>query len=137
MELRDASKEGSAVHELASILLGWRFEPQMLRLQTELEAEKALRQKEVTALTARLMSEHSRAIAAEDDLEKIRHEHGSRGDELDELKNENDDIRADLAQLTKDRNTLDTQLKQVRKEIQTLRKENQTLRSKNEDPSDK
>lgn len=134
-ELRDASPEASPVHELASILLGERYAPLVAKLLEDLQNEKDIRQKEMAAFTIRLIAEQNRALAAEDELEKIMREHGFRGDELNDVMHERDAmrgnldqilkeknaLRANLDQMVKDRNMLNMQLKQALKEIELLR----------------
>ena len=66
-ELRDASKEASPLHELTSVLLGWRYAPLVTKLQKDLENEKDAHQKETAALTLRIINEQNRALAAEDE----------------------------------------------------------------------
>ena len=140
-ELRKASKDGSAAHELFSVLLGWRYEPQVIKFQTELQAEKDAHKKEMLAWGARLVTEQNRALALEDELEKMRREHGFRDDEMeqvlkekealhatiDRLTREKSTLRANLEQMTKEKNTASTQLGQALKENQALRERNQDL----------
>lgn len=137
-ELRDASKESSPVHELASVLLGWRYAPLVTKLQDDLHNEKDTHQKETAALTLRIVTEQNRALAAEDELEKILREHGFRGDELNNAMHERDALRTNLDQTTKEKNALRANLDQVTRERNTLNnqlkqvlKENQLLRDQN------
>lgn len=119
-ELRDASKEDSPLHELTSVLLGWRYAPLVTKLQEDLENEKDAHQKETAALTLRIINEQNRALAAEDELEKMSREHGFRGDELDDIKRERDALRASMEQATKEKNALRSTLDQAIKERNAL-----------------
>lgn len=137
-ELRDVSKEDSPLHELTSVLLGWRYAPLVTKLQEDLEDEKDTHQKETAALTLRIITEQNRALAAEDELEKMSREHGFRGDELDDIKRDRDALRVSLEQATKEKNSLRATLDQAIKERNALNaqlkqvlKENQALRGQN------
>lgn len=134
-ELRDASKQSEPVRELYSILLGWRYEPQIARLQSDLKAQKDTFTKEIVALGARIASEQQRANTLESDLKKIREEHGVRGNELQQIKTERDTLKAKAEQLNREKSdlqgnvellkrekgTLNTQYEQARKELQALK----------------
>jgi HEAT repeat protein len=137
-ELRDASKEDSPLHELTSVLLGWRYTPLVTKLQEDLENEKDSHQKETAALTLRIITEQNRALAAEDELEKMSREHGFRGDELDDIKRDRDALRVSLEQATKEKNSLRATLDQAVKERNALNaqlkqavKDNQAIRGQN------
>ncbi|MBV9709718.1 MAG: hypothetical protein JO011_02240, partial [Ktedonobacteraceae bacterium] len=137
-ELRDASKEASPMHELASVLLGWRYAPLATKLQNDLQNEKDAHQKETAALTMRIITEQNRVLAAEDELEKTLREHGFRGDELNKAMRERDTLRANLDQTMKEKNALRANLDQVTRERDALKaqlnqakKENQALRDQN------
>ncbi len=138
-ELRDASQESSPVHELASVLLGWRYAPLVTKLQDDLQNEKDAHQKEIALLTMRIITEQNRALAAEDELEKILLEHGVRGEKLNNAMHEKDALYTNLDQATKERNALRANLDKIIKErnilnnqLKQAQKENQALR--NPDP---
>ncbi|HEV2661190.1 MAG TPA: hypothetical protein VGU68_11345, partial [Ktedonobacteraceae bacterium] len=115
-KLREDSKEGSATHELYSVLLGWRYEPQLRKFATELQAQKDTYKKELLALSTRLLVEQNRAIALEDELEKAKREHGFSSDELDKTKREQDELRASANNLTKEKLALRNSIEQAEKE---------------------
>lgn len=132
-ELRAASKEGSPLHELCSVLLGWRYEPQLANLESELQSERASHQKEILALSARIVTEQNRARTAEEELEEIRREHGFRGDELREVKAQKEELRERLVQVTKERDAALAKLNTTVRERDTINARLQKeLRDKNE-----
>lgn len=137
-ELRDASPESSPVHELASVLLGWRYAPLVTKLQDDLQNEKDAHQKEIAVLSMRIITEQNRALAAEDEQEKILLEHGVRGEKLNNAIHEKDALHTNLDQATKERNALRANLDKVIKErnllnsqLRQAQKENQALRNPN------
>src|SRR5581483_9083448 len=85
-EMRDACKEGDPARELFNVLLGWRYEPQIARLQSDLQAEREAHTQEVVKLTARIAADQKQISSLDEELEKIREEHGFRGDELQQVK---------------------------------------------------
>jgi len=114
--LREDSKEGSATHELYSVLLGWRYEPQLRKFATELQAQKDTYKKELLALSTRIVAEQNRAITLEDELEKAKREHGFSSDELDKTKREQDALRMGADKLTKEKLALRSSMDQAVKE---------------------
>ncbi len=126
-ELRSASKEGSPARELFNVLLGWRYEPQITQLQSELQGERESRRKEMLELTGRIVTDQTKIHTLEDELEKMRLEHEGRGDELYQTTKEKDALRTNLEQATKDKNVLSDRLNRALQEIQTLRNQNQQL----------
>jgi hypothetical protein len=120
LELRDASKSGEPAHELFSMLLGWRYEPQIGKLQSDLALQRTTFENEILTLTARVVAEQRRVQILESDLEKLRQEHGFRGDELHQISRERDAFRAKVDQFAKEKATLQTALDQVSKERAAL-----------------
>jgi len=120
LELRDATKSGDPARELFNILLGWRYEPQIAKLQSDLEAQQDTFKKEMLAMTGRIVGEQRRAQMLENDLEKLQQEHGFRADELHQVTRERDAFRAKVDQLAKERSALQTALDQAGKEKASL-----------------
>lgn len=120
LELRDASKSGDPARELFNILLGWRYEPQIAKLQNDLEVQREKFKSEIMALTERVLAEQRRAQLLESDLEKLQKEHGFRGEELHQVSRERDAFRAKIDQLTKEKSTLQAALDQATKEKASL-----------------
>jgi hypothetical protein len=120
LELRDASKSGDPARELFNILLGWRYEPQIAKLQSDLEVQRETFKSEILALTERILAEQRRAQTLESDLEKLQKEHGFRGEELHQVSRERDAFRARIDQLTKEKSTLQAALDRATKEKASL-----------------
>lgn len=120
LELRDASKSGDPARELFNILLGWRYEPQIAKLQSDLEVQREMFKNEILMLTERIVAEQRRAQIFESDLEKLQQEHGFRGDELHQVSRERDAFRAKIDQLTKEKSALQSALDQAAKEKASL-----------------
>ncbi|MFL5629058.1 MAG: HEAT repeat domain-containing protein, partial [Ktedonobacteraceae bacterium] len=53
--LRRITSEGSPQHELYQVLLGWRYGPEIIRIQNELQKEREARKSEIMNLTARIV----------------------------------------------------------------------------------
>ncbi|WP_165423791.1 HEAT repeat domain-containing protein [Ktedonosporobacter rubrisoli] len=115
-ELRDACEADSPALDLFNVLLGWRYEPQLAKLQSDLDAQKEAHKQEIVTLTARIVADQKRAQTLEEDLEKLQKEHGQRGDELKKAEQEKTTLRTNLEQLTKEKNTLKASLDQALKE---------------------
>jgi HEAT repeat protein len=120
LKLRKSSKSGEPAHELFSILLGWRYEPQIAKLQSDLEVQRETFKNEILALTTRILTEQRRVEQLESELEKLQQEHGSRGDELYRVSRERDAFRAKVDQFAKEKATLQAALDQVTKEKAAL-----------------
>jgi hypothetical protein len=129
LELRDASKSGDPASELFNILLGWRYEPQIAKLQNDLEVQRDTFKTEILALTGRIVAEQRRAQILESDLEKLQQEHGFRGDELHQVSRERDAFRAKVDQLTKEKSVLQATLDQAGKEKASLVAQLERLRN--------
>jgi HEAT repeat protein len=129
--LRNASRDGSPAHELASVLLGIRYSPQIAKLQGELQKARDDHRKETLAFTARILADQNAMNSLKEELEEMRREHGTRGDELDQTKHDKDQLRNDLDKATRERAALRSRLDQMTKERNTLRAELQkTLKEK-------
>ncbi len=119
-ELRDASQEGSPARELFNELLGWRYEPQLAQLQSQIQVDREAHRQEVVTLTGRIVSDQAKIRSLDDALEQIKREHGVRGDELSQTAKEKDAIRANLDKITRDNNELTQRLDRLQKENQAL-----------------
>ena len=125
--MRSATPVGDALRELFSVLLGWRYEPQIQQLERDLQAEQAAHKKETLMMTARLMDQQQQLSSLEDELEQIRSEHGQRGKDLFRTTREKDDLVRQLEQLEQERETMRRQLQQVLREDDALRDLNDQL----------
>jgi HEAT repeat protein len=134
LEMRDSAKGNEPARELYSVLLGWRYEPQIELLKKELEELRVTYKKEILDLGTRIITEQKRAQGLDAELEKLRSEHGFRGDELQQIKVERDSLKARVEQLTrekagmqasadlanKEKGVLSTQLDRTKKDLQDL-----------------
>ncbi len=119
-EMRDERNPGDASYELFNELLGWRYEPQIAKLQRDLDEQRDTFKKEILALTVRAATEEKRANALDDELEQIRTEHSSRGDQLQRVTRDRDSLRAGLDQAAKDKSALRVSIDQLTKEKAAL-----------------
>jgi hypothetical protein len=126
-ELRSASREGTPARELFNVLLGWRYEPQMTKLQSDLQNEREAYRQEVLALTARIAADQERIRTLEDDLEQLQSEHGSRTDELFHTTRQNEELNTTLGQMTQERNSLRLQLEHAKRDNEALREQVEQL----------
>lgn len=126
-EMRDANMPGTPAHELFSVLLGWRYAPEVTKLEHELEAERDAHTKELLSLNAQVMMDQRRVQSLQEELEELKREHGSRGDELQQTTQEKDSLQKKIDQLTQERNTLRTQLDRANQDSKSLREQNQQL----------
>lgn len=128
-ELRDASQEGSSARELFNELLGWRYEPQLIQLQNQLQTDRETHRREVLTLTGRIVVDQEKIRNLEDNLEQMKREHGVRSDELTQTAKEKDAIRANLDKITRDNNELLQRIDRLQRENQSLQDENNQLSS--------
>jgi len=129
--MRGISQEGSAQSELYNVLLGWRYEPEIARLEHELQNERDARKSEIMSLTARIVHDQTHINELEGQLDQIRHEHGLRGDELDQVTQEREAMRGTLDQSIKEREAFRTSLDQALREKQALQAEISRLEAHN------
>ncbi len=119
--MRRLSEEGSAQSELYSVLLGWRYTPELERLKVELQNEREARKNEVIMLTARIVEERAQIHELEGQLEEVRHEHGMRGDELFQATQEREAIRQNFEQSVQEKESLQQNFTQVSRERNVYR----------------
>ncbi len=119
--MRRLSEEGSAQSELYSVLLGWRYTPELERLKVELQNEREARKNEVIMLTARIVEERAQIHELEGQLEEVRHEHGMRGDELFQATQEREAIRQNFEQSVQEKESLQQNFTQVSRERDVYR----------------
>lgn len=115
--MRTLSKVGSPQREIFDILLGWRYSPEITRLQQELENEAKEREHERDTYTRELLMLKSQNIDLEHDLETLRKEQEEqhRGHEQ-----RNKELQETIADLNKARQELQSELRQVSQEKQAL-----------------
>ena len=127
-ELRRTFREGTPQHELYSVLLGWRYEPELASLQNTLQNERESHRRELMALTSRIVSDQDQIADLENQLIQIREEHGQRGDELYQTTQEREAIRGHLDQVRRDNQGLQAQVEQLQIDNLQLVRELEALR---------
>lgn len=132
MELRSASDEGSPQRELFNVLLGLRYEPQLERLQAELQDEREAREKETTALSARIIADQQQIQDLDRELDKEKRERGSRSNELEQVLQDNEKLRFEIEQIAQEHGQLSGSLEQLFQEKEQLQASlNQVLQDRN------
>ncbi len=134
MELRDALDESDPSYELFNVLLGWRYMPQIEKLQREMDVQRDMFKKELLALTMKLAEGQQRASSLETDLEKVRQEHGVRGDELQKIQRERDAMRANIEQLTNEKNKQRITIEETTRRYNALLAQYQALQKQLQGP---
>ncbi len=119
--LRSATVVGSAQHELFSVLLGWRYVPQIEELQRELDGVRDSYKREVLALTAKMLENQRRIQSLEDELEQVQKEHEHRGDQLSQTSREKDSLGQKIDKLMRECDLLQERLEQSLQENDVLR----------------
>ncbi|HCI78634.1 MAG TPA: hypothetical protein DHW02_02970, partial [Ktedonobacter sp.] len=119
-ELRTNSKEGSVIHELSGVLLGYRYEPLIQNMKAEAEKEKEQRKIERAEFLAEMTTRQNRISELESDLDKVRAEHGLRGDELQKSAKEKDALSKEKETLAKEKDALKKELEQATKDKDAL-----------------
>ncbi|HEU5230841.1 MAG TPA: hypothetical protein VFU49_23665, partial [Ktedonobacteraceae bacterium] len=129
-ELRDACKDGSPARELFNVLLGVRYEPQLAKLQNDLQSERDTHKKEVLSLGKQLLENQQRTQTLTEELEHIRQEHGVRSDELHQATREKEALRLNFDRVTKDYNVLSSHFEQAMQERNALKEEFERLNTR-------
>ena len=127
-EMRRSSREGTPQHELYSVLLGWRNEPELANLQNTLQNERDSHRRELMTLTARIVSDQDQIADLENQLIQIREEHGQRSDELYQTTQEREAFRGRFDQATREKYALQDQVAQLQENNLQLVRELEALR---------
>jgi hypothetical protein len=122
-ELYQSSPEGSPGHELFSVLLGKRYEPQIAKLRGDLQSERESNKQTIKTLTERIMLDQQRIQEMEQELEQIQREHGSRGNELQQATQTIQELRRGINQVTYERDEHSTIIQQIEQEREMLQAE--------------
>lgn len=115
--LRSASKAGSAEHELYSILLGWRYSPQITHLEHELMLAQEERKQDLFAHTQEMVLMKAQMVTLEGDLDELRREHEEQHHGHEQKSKELEDV---ITNLTGERQRLQADLHRVAQEKQML-----------------
>lgn len=126
--LRRSSPQGSAQEELFSVLLGWRNAPELANLQESIQWERESHKTELVNLTNRLITDQARINELERTLLQVQHEHGLRGDELDKIAQEREDMRDQLDRTAQQKEELQDQVMQLQTYNEQLLHELERLR---------
>src|SRR5579883_964082 len=126
-ELRDTCKDGSPARELFNVLLGMRYEPQLARLQSDLQSERDAHKKEMVQFSTRIMESQQRIQTLTEELEQIRQEHGVRNDELFQATREKEALRINYDRAAKENNILNNHLEQTIQERDALKEDFEQL----------
>ncbi|HLX40838.1 MAG TPA: hypothetical protein VKR42_09905, partial [Ktedonobacteraceae bacterium] len=129
VDMRRTFREGTPQHELYSILLGWRYEPELSNLQNALEIERDSRRRELKTLTARIVADQNQIADLNNQLIQIREEHGQRSDELYQTTQEREAMRGRLDQATHEKRALQDQIAQLQSDNLQLMRELEALRA--------
>lgn len=133
-DLRTESKGGSAERELYDTLLGWRYSPQLTRLEHDLELEREERKQETFAHMQELLNMKAHNIELEHDLEILQQEHEEqrRGHEekskeleraIADASREKQDLQVDLRQVLQEKQALAASAQQATREKERLQAE--------------
>jgi HEAT repeat protein len=143
--LRHITQEGSPQSDLFNVLLGWRYEPEMLKLKNELQNEREARKSEIMSLTARIVHDQAHIHELDDELKQAHQEHGQRSNELsqanlekellrrklDHSDQEIEKVRQSLIQASQEREIHRANLEKNQREMQTLQEEISQLEAYN------
>ncbi len=115
--LRTGSKAGSAERELYDILLGWRYSPQLTRLEHDLSTEREERRREAMAHVQALGVMKTQMHDLENDLDNVKQEQREQILRHEEQRKE---LQEDNTRLQREKQNLQTSLRQTTQEKQTL-----------------
>ncbi|MGH2507701.1 MAG: hypothetical protein ACRDHZ_09910, partial [Ktedonobacteraceae bacterium] len=129
--LRASSKAGSAERELYDILLGWRYNPHITRLEHDLRTEREESKNEVAAHARELLLMKAQMLDVENDLDSLKQEHDEQHHaheqqnqetqaSLRHLTQEKQELQASLRQATQEKAALATSAKQTKQEKEQL-----------------
>lgn len=116
-EMRSNSKSGSAERELYDILLGWRYSPQITRMEHELEIEREERKQELFAHTQELLTMKNQMIDLEHDLDLLKQEHEEHQLTAEQM---NKELQDDIARLNQEKLDFQAKIRQAEQEKQAL-----------------
>ena len=125
--LRLHSAEHSFERELYDILLGWRYSPQIIALENNLQHEREEHKQNVLKFSQEMVILHGQISDLEDQLEHIRQEHSLRGDELDQSNKKVEELQRSLKLVTQEKQTVQDSVQRATQEKQALRNSVQEL----------
>jgi HEAT repeat protein len=119
--LRLRSKEQSAERELYDILLGWRYSPQITMLEHDLQLEQEEHKKNIVKFSQEILDLRLHISDLEQQLEQLRQEHGTRGEELDQANRKIEELQHSLTLTTREKEAIQGNLQKAMQERQALR----------------
>lgn len=119
--LRLRSKERSAERELYDILLGWRYSPQITILENDLQTEQEEHRKSILTFSQEILNVRTQVADLEQELERLRHEHGMRGEDLEQANKKIEDLQHSLNLTTQEKQSVQDNLQRAVQERQALR----------------
>jgi HEAT repeat protein len=126
--LRLYSKQQSAERELYDILLGWRYSPQIAMLEHDLQLEQDEHKNDIVKFSQEVLDLRLQVSDLEQQFQQLTHEHGTRGEELDQANRKIDELQRTLALTTQEKQSIQDNLQRVVQERQTLRNNLQDIR---------
>jgi hypothetical protein len=130
-ELRKSSPEGSAAKELFNVLLGQRYEPQLARLQSEIQNEQATRKQVIQEFTQRVLSDQRRVQDLEQEIEQLQQKQEEHRDELRQALQENQETRQRIGRMLSEQRQHTQIVQQLAEERDTLQTELQSTNHNN------
>lgn len=142
--LSRANQYGSAERSLYNALLGRNYMQEIQQLQSLQQQELEAHNMEIINLTGHITSQLEQIATLEYELERVRTEHGLRGDELRQMRQERDAFRQSFEQksdewenlrqhhdgVLQERDTLRSRLTEALREQSALSNENDRLQSR-------
>jgi HEAT repeat protein len=125
--LRLHSPEHSYERELYDILLGWRYSPQIIVLENNLQHEREEHKQNVIKFSQEMVMLHGQISDLEEQLEHIRQEHSMRGDELDQSNKKVEELQRSLKLVTQEKQTMQDSVQRATQEKQVLKNSVQEL----------
>ncbi|GCE28025.1 hypothetical protein KDA_35090 [Dictyobacter alpinus] len=126
-ELREDKTDEGALHEVSNVLLGWRYEPQMAKLQQDIDVQRETFKKELLASAMKMAEQQKTISGLEEELLKVREEQGFNEDEIKKAISDRDKLKNSVDQLTKERNRLRIEFEQLKSVNEDLAEQYQTL----------
>lgn len=126
-ELREDEDDEGALREIANVLLGWRYEPQLTKLQQDLAIQRDTFKKELLVSTMKMAEQQNRISSLESEIESIREEQGVSDDTIKKIMREKEALSANVSKLTRDNRLLQLEHDRLERERRDLTIENQSL----------
>ncbi|WP_151757192.1 HEAT repeat domain-containing protein [Dictyobacter vulcani] len=126
-ELREDKSDQGALHEVSNVLLGWRYEPQLLKLQQDLDQQRETFKKELLTSAMKMAEQQKTISGLEEELIKVKEEQGFNEDEIKKVMSDKEKLKTNVDQLTKERNRLRLELDQAKRDKEDLAEQYQAI----------